>query len=141
MAKQIDLAEGGYAELDYATLATFARINADGTLTILDAGFLRLVIMDPALPVDFAIAGRIRFRDGARRAEMKLVVSTPGGMRLELVSEVEPALHTEYGDGRSHAMLAFNTQMAPGAYGEAEILIYLDGVQVRRLVFEFVPVG
>lgn len=141
MAKQIDLAEGGYAELDYATLATFARVNGDGTLTILDAGFLRLVVIDPAMPIDFAIAGRIRFRNGARRTEMKLVVSTPGGMRLELVSEVESAPHSDYGDGRSHAMLAFNTQMAPGAYGTAEILIFIDDVQARRLVFDFVPAG
>lgn len=124
-------------ELDYAYLAQFARVGADGTLTALDASFLRLVA--PAgVGIPLAVAGRIRFLSEPYEADLTVVLTMPGGGRLDFSGHVRAEEPSSYAETRRHVLFALNTQVVSEA-GEFRVDLSIDNNPVRTLIFTVVP--
>ncbi|MFT4227954.1 DUF6941 family protein [Micropruina sp.] len=119
-------------ELDYAYLAQFARVDPDGTLTALNASFLRL-IADPGAGVPLAVAGRIRFMSEPYEADLTVAFRSPSGGRLDFVTHVRAEEPTTYADTRRHVLFALNTTVV-SEQGEYVVEISIDNVTVRTLI-------
>lgn len=124
------------AEIDYAYLAAWARVNGDGTLTAVDASFLKAAA-PLGSAVGFAVAARVRFTGGHTVATVKIAVRPPGQQpSMEYVASLDATGAEEYADGRRHMLLALNTAVAVPEYGNVTVDIYLDDDLCRTLVFE-----
>lgn len=120
-------------ELDYAFLAHWARVNADGTLTAVDASFLRVAV-PPETLLPLAIAGRVRFIDEPYSAE--LVIEFQGaGINMAYSATIKADEGSSYGDRRRHALFALTTQIPVVGPGEYSVNVSLDGKLVRELIF------
>lgn len=121
-------------ELDYAFLAQWARVNADGTLTAIDASFLRVGIrIGGVFPV--AVAGRVRFLEPPYEADLTVEMKI-GNVTLDYSAHIFAAEESAYGDGRRHSLFALTTQVPITSYGEQTITVKLNGgEQVRTLIF------
>ncbi len=90
------------AELDYAFLAQFAKVNGDGTLTALEASFLRMTVAEGSGVVPVAVAGRIRFPGEPYSAHLEVHFLSPGGNVVQYGLLAQADKPSEYGDGRRH---------------------------------------
>jgi hypothetical protein len=124
-------------ELDYAFLASWAGIQADGTLTAVGMSFLR-VRQVTATPL--AIAGRIRLFKSSQPAPLAIRIATPSGLAIEILNEVAPSDNeaTRYGDDRQQLLFVLNTQVQTADLGKYDVQISLNGELVRTLSFEVV---
>lgn len=125
------------AELDYAFFAQWAKVSQEGTLTAIDASFLRM-ITDLNTVVPFALAGRIRFPKGVDEANLELLL-VEANLQLNITQLLKPEANTAYGDGFHHALFALNTSIPTLEYGKVTARISIDGTEVRTLMFELVP--
>lgn len=125
------------AELDYAFLAQWARVNRDGTLTAVDASFLRASAPAGTLfPV--AVAGRVRFPSAPYSAELVIELEGPD-LSVGYSATVTADEGSSYGDGRRHSLFALTTQVPIVGPGEYRVTVSLDGSPVRVLIFTAVP--
>ncbi|GAB3624186.1 hypothetical protein GCM10027418_22700 [Mariniluteicoccus endophyticus] len=125
-------------ELDYAFPAQWARVNADGSLTAIDASFLKIAC-PIGQPAAFAVAARLRFKGGMPECELRIEMRPPAdGATLSFVAQVSAEAAPVYGDGRRHVLLALNSALFVQQYGHVEIEIYLNDRSVRKLMFEIV---
>lgn len=127
------------AEIDYAFLADFAKVEPNGTLTSVGASFTYLTA--PAFPSAhrIAIAGRVRARVHERDIPFRITFTTPNEqVRLNTEGELSPSPHIRpYGEGWLGHLFALDMQIplpVPGLYW-IEIDVG-DGASVRRLAFE-----
>ncbi|MGY4719978.1 hypothetical protein [Naumannella huperziae] len=125
------------AQLDYAFVAEWAKLNENSTLTAIGASFLR-VSAPIGATVSFAVAGRIRLRTGVRGATLALEITLPGAgsRKFEMVGAAGPDV--EYGGGKSHLMFAMPVSAQIGEYGQAVVTISVDGVRQRELRFDLI---
>lgn len=124
--------------LDYAYLATWARVNTDGTLTAIDASFLKTAAPLGSV-VGFAVAARVRFTGGRTQASVKIAVKPPGQQPAAgYLASLDATDAVEYADGRRHMLLALNTAVAVPEYGKVSVEIYLEDQLCRTLVFEVI---
>jgi hypothetical protein len=65
------------AELDYAFLADFARVDANGTLTSVGASFTHVQVQTLPMQRMLSVAGRIRSRRGDPPVALRVSISTP----------------------------------------------------------------
>ena len=121
------------AELDYAFLAQWARINNDGTLTAIDASFLRVIAALGTL-FPLAVAGRVRFTGEPHAAEL-MIEFDGGGATMSYSATITADENTSYGDGRRHALFALTTQIPVVTEGDYRVNLRLDGDLVRELLF------
>ncbi len=95
------------AELDYAVLADFARVDGDGTLTVV--GGHRAVVVPPALPAQqvLSVAGRLWMGRREPAAQLSLGALTPEG-EIPVVAQwmLEPGAEQNEGTGRWSASFA-----------------------------------
>lgn len=126
------------AELDYAFVADFAKVEANGTLTAIGASwtFLQAVVLPSAHRM--AVAGRIRARLGEGPIALRIDVKVPDdAFTLAVQSELGPETNARpYGDGRVGHLFALDLQVPLPAQGRYGVEISLDGQIARRLYFE-----
>jgi hypothetical protein len=125
---------GKSVELDYALLAAWARVNRDGTLTIIDGSFLELTAqLGSTLPL--AVAGRIRFLSEPYETTITIELTPPGNHSLSFATLAQASEGTSYGQGRRHVLFAFNTQVPVLSEGQTRVRILLDGEPARDLFY------
>ncbi|GEM_PF-6730895 len=123
------------AELDYALLAQWARVNADGTLTVVDGSFLR-VRAPRGSHIPLAVAGRIRFFGEPYQTSITVTLELAGGVSTSFTTMAEAPEDSEYGEGRRHVLFAFNTQVPALDPGRCLVRVAVgDGGPSRDLYF------
>jgi hypothetical protein len=124
-------------ELDYAFLASWAGIQADGTLTAVGMSFLRV---RQVATTPMAVAGRIRLFKDSQPAPLAIRIATPSGPAVEIVDEVAPSEDeaTRYGDDRQQLLFVLNTHVQTAQLGKYDVQISLNDQIVRTLSFEVV---
>ena len=125
-------------ELDYAFLASWAGIQADGTLTCVGMSFLR-VLQAPV--TSMAVAGRIRLFDQSPPTQLGIRVAIPGGGGIEVTDQIQPSGEDSrrYGENREQVLFVLNTQVPTIAIGKYDVILTLGNETVRRLSFEVAP--
>ncbi len=124
------------AELDYAFLAQWARVNGDGTLTAVDASFLRVTAQPGAL-FPMAVAGRVRFLGEPYSSDLVIELQGPD-LSVQVSATITADEGSSYGDGRRHALFALTTQVPIVGPGEYRVSVSLDGQPARVLIFTVV---
>lgn len=72
------------AELDFALLAEFARVDPAGLLTVVGGGFDRVNASGPGLVQQVFVAFRTRLDEGERTVSFKIRVVSPGEDQAEV---------------------------------------------------------
>jgi len=119
------------AELDYAYLARWARVNLDGTLTAVDASFVSTSA--PGGVLQLTVAGRVRFTGAPYQAEADVAI-TVGALTVSLGMGLSAVDAPPYAHDRRHVLFALTTQIPVPEPGDCHVRISLDGVLVRELV-------
>ena len=128
------------AELDYAFLADFARVDPNGTLTAIGASwtFVHAVLLPSVHRM--AVAGRIRAKKEAGPVVIRVAIHGPGdAFTLAADSEIAASPATRpYGSGLVGHLFAWNLEVPLPNEGVYSIYIDVDGERARRLAFEVV---
>jgi len=127
------------AEIDYAFLADFAKVEANGTLTAVGASWTYLTTEGFPAGHRMSVAGRVRARVDEGDVPIRVSYTTPNeAVRLNADGLLVPTdAQRPYGDGWIGHLFAMDMAIplpAPGLYW-VEISIG-DGASVRRLAFE-----
>jgi hypothetical protein len=127
------------AELDYAVLADYARVDGDGTLTVVGAH--RTVVTVPALPAQqvLAVAGRVWMGRREPSARLTLGALTPHG-DVGVVADwpLDPGPEQAEGSGRSSASFAVAVVAPVAVAGGYALVLSVNGEVVRHLAFSVV---
>lgn len=121
-------------ELDYALLAEWARVNATGTLTVIDGSFLRVHAPVGTL-VPLAVAGRVRFLGEPFETTVRVQFELTEGPSISFEVAATAEEEASYGDDRRHVLFALNTQLPVLSAGRCKVSIFLNGVLARDLYF------
>jgi len=119
------------AELDYAYLARWARVNTDGTLTAIDASFV--TTRAPGGVLQLAVAGRVRFTGAPYQCKADIAI-TIGGLTVSLGMDLSAEDAPSYAGDRRHVLFALTTQIPVPELGDCHVTISLDGEMARELV-------
>lgn len=125
------------AELDYAFIADFASVES-GKLTAVGASYT--VVRVPSFPAmhPFAVAGRVRAEAGANNIDIKVTIQPPlASPAITIQGKLTPDdANPMIYDGKIGILFALmNVVMLVGP-GLAEVLVEIDGQQLRRLAFD-----
>jgi hypothetical protein len=127
------------AELDYAVLADYARVDGDGTLTVV--GSHRAVVSVPALPAQhvLAVAGRVWMGRREPAARLSLGALTPQG-DVGTVADwsLDPGLEQAEGSGRASASFAVTVVAPVEVIGAYALILSVNGEVARSLPFSVV---
>lgn len=127
------------AELDYAFVADFAKVEANGTLTSIGASWTFLETKDLPAVHRMAVAGRIRARIDEGPIGVRIDVRGPNDLFNIAASGVVGLTSARpYGDGLVGHLFALDLQIPLPAEGTYTINVEIDGEHVRRLAFEVV---
>ena len=124
------------AELDYAVRADFARVDGDGTLTVV--GGHRTAVTVPGLPAQqaLAVAGRLWMGRREPPAQLSLGATTPEGDVPVVASWVlEPGPEQVEGAGRHSASFAVTVVAPVTAAGPHSLVLSVNGEVARQLPF------
>lgn len=130
------------AELDHALLADYARVDADGTLTVV--GGHRTTIAVPALPAQqvLAVAGRLWMGRREPAAQLALAARTPeGDVGTISAWPVRPGLEQGEVPGRVSAAFAIAVVAPLVAPGPHALVLSVNGDPVAELAFGVVVEG
>ncbi|HCB06110.1 MAG TPA: hypothetical protein PLZ93_09675 [Nocardioides sp.] len=126
------------AELDYAFIADFAKVEPNGTLTAVGASWTFLNAREFPSAHRMAVAGRVRGSVDEEPVTLRIDVRGPNDtFRLATDSQLSPQVSARpYGDGRVGLLFALDLQVPLTSVGLYEIYISVNGVEARRLAFE-----
>ncbi|ORV89417.1 hypothetical protein AWC08_21895 [Mycobacterium gordonae] len=126
------------AELDYAFVAEYAKVEASGTLTAIGASYLE--VRPPGLPAQhsLAIAGRVRAPEDTQSIELLIRINPPGPMNIEINGTLTPGPEPVRYDGKVAVLFTAMSVIPLVAPGLCEIFIDIDGREQRRLAFNIV---
>lgn len=126
------------AELDFAMLAEFARVDAAGLLTVVGGSFDRVQTPGPGPVYPFALILRARLDEGEKSLSFEAQVTAPGKtgpvLGISGSSEVNPA--AEPLDGRYYVQSVINMGVPISTAGRYTVSVLLDGALVRELPFQ-----
>lgn len=128
------------AELDYAFIAEYARVDAGGKLTSVGASYTK--VRTEQLPFGhlIAVAGRVRSTVGSPPVHLRVLWKLPGAkvsMSMEL--SLEPDQDAEPYEGLKLGLVFAVTTLIPIAEaGLCTAEIFIDGEEARLLAFEVV---
>jgi hypothetical protein len=122
------------AELDYAFLAEYAKVEA-GKLTAVGASYLD--IRPPTFPAQHIIfiAGRIRAPEDTESIALKIRINPPGNVNIVLDGTITVGPDEPRYDGKVAVVFAASAAVLLMSAGLCEIFVDIDGVQQRRLAF------
>lgn len=126
------------AEIDYAFLADFAKVEPTGTLTAVGASWTHVNAAQIPTGHRLAVAGRIRSRDVDGDVALRISVTGPG-KTFEIVTEglLTAANAMVYGDGWVGLLFALDLQVPLPSEGLYWVEVSLPGSdESRRLGFE-----
>ncbi|MFF2296983.1 DUF6941 family protein [Arthrobacter sp. NPDC058127] len=123
------------AELDYAFLAEFAKVE-NNQLTVVGASYTH--VLAQTLPVNHLlyVAGRVRIAESEPAPTLSIKFRSPAeGLEIGVDSTLSTQPARPY-DGKIGLTFAVGLGVPLMAEGLYEVVIELDGVQVRRLAFD-----
>jgi len=128
------------AELDYAFLADYADVTG-GKLTVVGGSWTHLFAATVPIPRLISVAGRVTALDGHEpiHAEVQLVPPDESFKIQISIDLVQGPDTLPYGTGAARKLghlFAAQITVPITVYGLYQVLILLDGEQVRRLAFE-----
>lgn len=125
------------ADLDYAFLADFAKVEANGTLTSVGASFTFLEAAQLPAAHRLSVAGRVRALVG-ETPDLRVDVRGPDDLfRLGVNGPLTHSVNARpYAEGRIGILFALDLQVPLPAAGLYSVGIEVDGTEVRRLAFE-----
>jgi hypothetical protein len=130
------------AELDYAVLADFARVDGDGTLTVVGAH--RAVVVTAALPAQqvLSVAGRLWMGRREPPAQLSLGAVTPDG-EIPVVADwsLEPGAEQAEGSSRWSASFAVTVVAPLAVTGSYALVLSVNGDVARTLPFSVSATG
>ena len=125
------------AELDYAFLAEYARVDPSGSLTSVGASYTHVGI--PMTPTQhlLSVAGRIRITTESPSVLLRVVMRDAAKtMSVSYETTLEPVPGARvYAGNKLGILFALNTLMPIIELGSYEVVLELDDVEVRRLYF------
>lgn len=123
-------------ELDYAYLAEF--VNSErGRLTAVNASFTEVAAQGFPVSMSLGVAGRIRRQEGESDPELEIQIRTPGeGTDLDLSIVLSSEYEAVTYDRKVANVFAVNGPLVFTEPGLVEVLLSINGTQVRRLAFE-----
>ncbi|MBZ5735637.1 hypothetical protein K8Z61_14170 [Nocardioides sp. TRM66260-LWL] len=128
------------AEIDYAFLADYAKVNPTGSLTAVGASWHFLQV--PALPTKhrLSIAGRVRGKVGDEAVAIEFRIQGPNdGFTISLGGELMAPPNAGYGDGKVGLLFAVDIDVPLPTTGLYQVTVVLPDADVRRrLAFEVV---
>lgn len=126
------------AELDYAFVADFARVEPNGTLTAISASWTNLTVRSFPVGRRLAIAGRIRGRVDEQPIPVRVMMSRPDGKVIFTFDfTVSPGESAQpYGEGLIGHLFAIDTMMPLTGPGVHSIEVFVDEGLARTLKFE-----
>lgn len=125
-------------DLDYAFVAEYGRLEANGTLTAIGASFTRLHIQAVPASGHVAICGRVRLPEEHPRAALRLVFSgTSEAMpTVDFTAELAPNPDATFYCGRTGVVFAVNVNMPLLMPGDYTVQVYVGGKHARTLKFQ-----
>lgn len=128
------------AEIDYAFVADYARVEENGTLTTVGASYMFLGVERFPAPHRLYIAGRVRGREDEEPPVMSVTVTGPGDppFKVSTTAQLQRSTNARpYGDGKLGYLFAMEASIVLAAPGLCEVIITLpDYDEERRLAFE-----
>lgn len=128
------------AELDYAFLANYARVDPGGTLTAVGASFTHVQAGSVPTQHLLSVAGRIRSHIDAGPVPLRVTLTTPGDeIRLTFDAELQASEGARpYAGGRIGLLFAVTLAIPLPRVGLYEVTLRLDGAEeaARRLMFD-----
>lgn len=124
------------AELDYAYLADYARIQ-EGTITAVGASFTHMFTSRFPTQADVALAGRVRVVAGEKDPELEIVVaSVKNDVTMTVTGVIAPGPQTFVYDGKQGILFTLNIVVPMSEPDLVTVDVMLNGEKVRRLAFE-----
>jgi hypothetical protein len=127
------------AELDYAFLADYAKVERSGTLTAIGASFTHVAATTLPTTHLMAVAGRVRSSIDAGTVGLTITITPPDTDRFTVTFGVElgPAPDARpYGEGRVGLLFAITTGVPLQSEGVYKVGLELEGSLARTLMFE-----
>lgn len=122
--------------LDYAFLAEYAKVEANGTLTSIGASFTRISAVSTPVGQFMSVAGRVRVAEAALSCPLAITFIGAGGSpEVKVETTVSPGTSVPY-RGRVGVLFAVNTVVPIVEHGLHHVTITLDGQEVRQLSYE-----
>ncbi len=124
------------AELDYAFLADYASAET-GKLTVVGASYTHVIALTLPSIHQLSVAGRIRATVDEETVALAITVKAPDNQyNITIGSELRPdGAARPYGN-KLGLLFSANLQMPIPSEGLYEVLISIEGEQVRRLAFD-----
>lgn len=126
------------ATLDYAFLADYAKVDANGTLTAVGASWTNL--QTPSLPTQhrMSIAGRVRAKLAEGPVDLRIQIQGPEDVfHLGMDAQLEAGPDARpYGDGNIGHLFAVDMQVPLPKAGLYTVTLSVDGKPVRDLKFD-----
>jgi len=126
------------AELDYAFIADFARVEPNGTLTALGASWTHVAVRNVPIPLRLAVAGRMRLQESEQSVPMRIEIENSSG-ELVVGTDFDLSVPTgafAYRHGRVGVLFAVNAVMPITEPGLVHVGVYANEVKLRDLYFE-----
>jgi hypothetical protein len=129
------------AELDYAYLADYAQIEG-GKISALGASYTHARVAEVPSGWMTTVVGRIRAREDEGPINLSIKIVPPNGeYDMEVAGAIEAGKDVRPYDGKVGLLFTFMAQMPILSEGLYQVLVFVEGEQVRRLAFdvEIVP--
>ena len=140
-----EVVSGCMAEIDYAFLAEYARVDpASGTLTAVGASWTYVQSSEFPSAHRMSVAGRIRSTMAEGDVSLRISITAPGGtfsITAESILTPNPASRP-YADGRVGLIFALDVQVplpGPGLYEVVVTLPESEAQRVLRFEAEAIP--
>jgi hypothetical protein len=127
-------------DLDYAFLTEYAKVEPQGTLSVIGASFSRIQIPTVPSTLNIFLAGRLRAAEGSQPVHIAIHVSgpTPSSPRLELETQFAIEGSEPY-EGRIGILFSVGVAMPVTSHGVHEFAILVEGKHARSLKFHATP--
>lgn len=128
------------AELDYAFLADFAKVEPNGTLTTVGASFTFVTTRQLPAAHRMAVAGRVRGLVGEEPIPFRIeIVGPDGSFRIGAESELTPGPTARpYGEGFLGHLFALDLAIPLPQVGLYVVNVSVSGEHARTLAFDVV---
>lgn len=128
----------GMATLDYAFLADYAKVTANGTLTSVGASWTYLQAVNLPTQHRMSVAGRVRAKIAEDPVELRIEVKGPEELfhlGLDAQLRATPGARP-YGDGYIGHLFALDMQVPLPRTGLYTVTLSVDGKWARDLKFD-----
>lgn len=131
------------AQLDYATLAEFAKVDAAGLLTVVGGGFDHLQVNAPGLVHQIFVVIRFKLDDDEDSAAFEVKVVPPDKPEFELLisGSAQPGPRTRAIPGNLGALTVMGLGLPITTPGRYTVQVRMSGDVVRDLPFEVELMG